>query len=1282
MSNEQILTLIIGGVIGVLCTKGLPLLGRVLWRAWEWIVKRAGGWLAFRSFEKMYLDSLVSEHGNLNLTGVLNVDASAKPKLEDVFISLSVERYESSSGALAEELENSVREMLQLVEKRDSQLARRLRKTLQVPHHRERFGQIEAFLSLLQRDDVTLVKAEQVIHSKITETFTYLQAIPNISGPAALKQYDKLAILGAPGAGKTTLLQWVTVTYARHKAGDRLLRRPNLHQQRLEVERWKFPIFIRLSSIAPFLMKKSADGRDPTIVEVLPHLLLPHLQSFRDAQKYFARQLERGDCIVLLDGLDEVPGDDEFQAVAKAVRSLVGQYGKNQFVISSRMAGWRGGIGVDFRIYQVNELSDRQVEGFIDAWYSTVERNQSASDPEAKSPAIRREVDRIARKKAEELKQAIRASTGLRRLSVNPLLLSVVALVHRSRHVLPKERAKLYGDCSALMLLQWDTPKNLRADRTHLTYLEKESIIRRIAFSLHTGEIGAASGGREVERPVIEGIVAHMLPDFGRDRVDAPLMIEHLVTRSGMLSERRRDVLSFSHHTFQEYYTALELATWESSEVIAFLTRDARLESDWWREVITLYACLIPDAKPLLTFLLAPERDTLFRTRLRLALGCLVERGSVDVSMRDTILTDVRRIRVGRDSLRNRALPETAMQYLARWSLTPAWLPQSVLHSVGRSTSAPQERPWSEELAQTLQSLDPEERAAAIAGSVLLERELRDEPFLNSLLEIASSGGPAERSAVLERLWAFPEVADRSGPVIRAALTDSSSSSIVSSAYAVARGMELGTLPIPEPQLKKIIPAVLEKNPRAAPLLLQWGQRGSAILLEALVDGLAGAGLYPDTSGFAFPHPRTPSGHTIAWLAHLAASDSAVERGFAAGLLSALMAHPEPAAQVVNGLAQLISEGKFVPLGEEFAPAIASGPAWSLQLVVDALLAQGPWCKLQAVRFILRDIVPQRGTDLSSVMRELLFDSPAEVSSALIGDLRCVSPAMIPMDVVDDLIRAATMNDFRQGREYDVFAALANISRYLCTREVLQVLSSALTHPARLLQAAAALAIARVGRNPVGPPLIQTLRAMADEERHRIALHWEAIYGLKYQRAGAIAVWMLDLERSAEELISGVALDNPMHRLDLREISGWIAEVEQSRRVLDLLIYAHGQGAANLASLDRVAAIHPEHLLERVSMLLKGDQQKLGITLLSRYSDLLSALLANAEASPAGEGLQLQGWELDQGLEMCFSRPDISDEAWDFYERDPSGASRHGPRTLTVLSLDLTTNLRSETQLQ
>jgi predicted NACHT family NTPase len=83
--------------------------------------------------------------------------------------------------------------------------------------------------------------------------------------------------------------------------------------------------------------------------------------------RYFLRQLAKGNCIVLLDGLDEVATETEFPAVVRAIESMAVKYAGNQFLLTSREAGWRGGVGAHLSIFYVNDLTDHQIETFIDS---------------------------------------------------------------------------------------------------------------------------------------------------------------------------------------------------------------------------------------------------------------------------------------------------------------------------------------------------------------------------------------------------------------------------------------------------------------------------------------------------------------------------------------------------------------------------------------------------------------------------------------------------------------------------------------------------------------------------------------------------------------------------------------------------------------------------------------------------------------------------------------------------------------------------------------------------
>jgi predicted NACHT family NTPase len=401
-----------------------------------------------------------------------------------------------------------------------------------------------------RKDRVTSELLDEVLCSWAKAQCTLLGAGEASQLRRILQSHQRFAILGIPGAGKTTLLQYIALAYARERAGDPKLRQRGILKKRLSTKKWYLPLFIPLGSIAGRLVKTMSNGRDPSIVDVLPRILPPDLQSDVIASKYIVDQLERGNCILLMDGLDEVPTDAEFHTVVRAIESLALKYNQNKFVVTSRIAGWRTGVGSDFQIFFVNDLTDEQVNVFIDSWYSAVELNTVVGRLEDEGEAERKARERRASLRANELKQALRENVGIRGLATNPMLLSIIALVHRSLATLPKERSKLYAECSKILLEQWDISRGIRVDDTNLKLDQKEAIMRRLAIAFHTGEIGEKGGGREANRDEVQSILAEILPALGKSREDAARLLQRIIERSGVITERQRKVLAFAHLTF------------------------------------------------------------------------------------------------------------------------------------------------------------------------------------------------------------------------------------------------------------------------------------------------------------------------------------------------------------------------------------------------------------------------------------------------------------------------------------------------------------------------------------------------------------------------------------------------------------------------------------------------------------------------------------------------------------------------------------------------------------
>ena len=397
----------------------------------------------------------------------------------------------------------------------------------------------------------------------------------------ALADHPRLVILGAPGSGKTTFLNYLALTYARD-----LRDHPGLVQERLglagKTER-RLPILLPLRDFARHLSATKEDaGLDG------PRFLLDYLTDYFAAQEialpdgFFRRALEAGGAMVLLDGLDEVADPDLRRRVARIVEAFTRRYPDNRYVVTSRIVGYQGAacLGENYFCATVRDFDRAAVQSFVRNWSLAVEVALAGR----RSPTI----EQRAADQADSLLKAIQANERVRELAVNPLLLTVIALVHRYRAKLPERRAELYEECVEVLLGYWDEARGVRGyalpDLT-LDAGDKRSLLEPIAFWMQERAL------REIDQEMLLRQLRDLfLPLSGDDRRLAGKRAEAFVAiinaRSGLLQERGLGVYSFSHLTFQEYLAARALAGREDFIEYAL----SKAGDPWWREALLLAA--------------------------------------------------------------------------------------------------------------------------------------------------------------------------------------------------------------------------------------------------------------------------------------------------------------------------------------------------------------------------------------------------------------------------------------------------------------------------------------------------------------------------------------------------------------------------------------------------------------------------------------------------------------------------------------------------------------------
>ena len=539
-----------------------------------------------------------------------------------------------------------------------------------------------------------------------------------------LKEFDRIAILGKPGAGKSTYVQFLTLVFAREKAGDRKLRKQNVVREKLGLNKWYFPILIPLQTVARILQDGKDAGNINLLLDAWRNRVLPSDIRASLPEKYLLNLLKKGRCLILLDGLDEVSNDIEFKAVVQEIKGFTSRYRGNKYIITSRFSGWRGGLGSTFQEFHINDLVNEQIVEFVYEWYSAIEENHVFSGLKAESTSERLQRFRKAESKANSLMEAFEYIDGIRSLSQNPLLLSLICFVHYNQ-ALPRERVSLYQECSKLLLMQWDLEKGFAVDDTDLVLRQKEMIMQEIAFSLHSGKIGEGFSRKEATSKEIIPIIEEKLKQFSLPKQNALILFEKLVSRSGVIVcvEKYTDRYSFSHLTFQEFYTAKYI--FENNLPILDALIDSAIDqlTGWWKEVALLYVSMIGDSSSFIkkfskSFI--QDVDDIAYKRLQVTAQCLSQAvGMQDPTIEIQILERLFSIRTNKP-INSSCLSKPSCIYLKRFASSPTFPNYSIEHSVTNLKESISTIVLLGKLLDLTKSPDSDIALAAINGIIIL----------------------------------------------------------------------------------------------------------------------------------------------------------------------------------------------------------------------------------------------------------------------------------------------------------------------------------------------------------------------------------------------------------------------------------------------------------------------------------------------------------------------------------------------------------------------------------
>lgn len=172
-------------------------------------------------------------------------------------------------------------------------------------------------------------------------------------------------------------------------------------------------------------------------------------ERIRLPDNFFDEWLTTGKAVILLDGLDEVADPHLRRRVARLVEGFTSTYAACRYVVTSRIVGYSGParLSEDYTVTTVRDFTLADVERFLTNWHRLAAISQMGAGESAEG---------YAAAQTQQLLDAIQANERIRDLAINPLMLTVIALVHRDRVKLPDRRAELYAEAVDVLLGKWE----------------------------------------------------------------------------------------------------------------------------------------------------------------------------------------------------------------------------------------------------------------------------------------------------------------------------------------------------------------------------------------------------------------------------------------------------------------------------------------------------------------------------------------------------------------------------------------------------------------------------------------------------------------------------------------------------------------------------------------------------------------------------------------------------------------------------------------------------------
>ncbi|MCZ2122939.1 MAG: SUMF1/EgtB/PvdO family nonheme iron enzyme, partial [Anaerolineales bacterium] len=225
-----------------------------------------------------------------------------------------------------------------------------------------------------------------------------------------------------------------------------------------------------------------------------------------------------------------------------------------------------------FADYNIALLDEEKIEKFAQEWYGVQRELQKVNEEEAQEKA-----QDLARRAVREIPNE---------MSGNPMMLTCIAIIHKSGRVFPKHRAVLFNEIVDILSSKWQEEKaGAIADVELAEVLKDKKLLRKalegLAYKTHRSNYEAGGNTEEADLSYDKAYGLLREPEYFGSGKLAGAFLDYIYQQSGLFHSHggEQTTYRFPHRQIQEYLAGCYLIGQDNCEE---LYKAHAAQGDFW----------------------------------------------------------------------------------------------------------------------------------------------------------------------------------------------------------------------------------------------------------------------------------------------------------------------------------------------------------------------------------------------------------------------------------------------------------------------------------------------------------------------------------------------------------------------------------------------------------------------------------------------------------------------------------------------------------------------------